>query len=119
MTHNVTKLPQMKDNKSHVKHILLHMCQLRLNTFLTHDVPNTPQVKPTEDNCEVYFTQHVSTVTLCRCQIYSVGHYYYFCILHDVRFILKTSCKKYEYVRCYTAFDCLNEFYDQYLGIFL
>jgi hypothetical protein len=41
--------------------------------FLTHSVPNTPQVKPTEDNCEAYFTQHVSNVTLCRCQIYSVA----------------------------------------------
>jgi hypothetical protein len=39
---------------------------------LTHGVPNTPQVKPTEDNCEAFFTQHVSNVTLCRCQIYSV-----------------------------------------------
>jgi hypothetical protein len=40
--------------------------------FLTHGVPNTPQVNLTEDNCEAYFTQHVSNVTLCRCQIYSV-----------------------------------------------
>jgi hypothetical protein len=30
-------------------------------------VPNTPQVKPTEDNCEAYFTQHVANVALCRC----------------------------------------------------
>jgi hypothetical protein len=30
MTHNVTKLPQVKDNKSHVKHILLYMCQICL-----------------------------------------------------------------------------------------
>jgi hypothetical protein len=71
MTHNVTKLPQVKDNKSHVKHILLYMCQICLKIFLTLGVPNTPQVKPTEDNCEAYFTQHVSNVTLCRCQIYS------------------------------------------------
>jgi hypothetical protein len=51
-----------------------HMCQIWLTIFLTHGVPNrnTPQVKPTEDNCEAYFTQHVSNVTLCRCQIYSV-----------------------------------------------
>jgi hypothetical protein len=40
--------------------------------FLTHGAPNMPQVKPTEDNCEAYFTQHVSNVTLCQCQIYSV-----------------------------------------------
>jgi hypothetical protein len=39
--------------------------------FLTHGVPNTPQVKPTEDNCQAYFRKHVSNVTLCRCQIYS------------------------------------------------
>jgi hypothetical protein len=71
MTHNVTKLPQVKENKSHVKHILLNMCQICLTIFLTHGVPKTPQVKPTEDNCEAYFTQHVSNVTLCRCQIYS------------------------------------------------
>jgi hypothetical protein len=72
MTHNVIKLPQVKDNKSHVQHILLSMCQICLTIFLTHGVPNTRQVKPTEDICEVYFTQHVSNVTLCRCQIYSV-----------------------------------------------
>jgi hypothetical protein len=48
MTHNVTKLPQMKANKSHVKHILLYMCQIYLTIFLTHGVSNTPQVKPTE-----------------------------------------------------------------------
>jgi hypothetical protein len=72
MEHNVTKLTQVKDNKSHVKHILLYMCQMCLTIFLTHGVPNTPQVKRTEDNCEAYFTQHVSNVTLCRCQIYSV-----------------------------------------------
>jgi hypothetical protein len=71
MTHKLTKLPQLKDNKSHVKHILLYMCQICLIIFLTHDVPNTPQVKPTKDNCEAYLTQHVSNVTLCRCQIYS------------------------------------------------
>jgi hypothetical protein len=47
------------------------MCQICLTIFLAHGVPNTPQVKPTEDNCEAYFTQHVSNVTLCRCQIYS------------------------------------------------
>jgi hypothetical protein len=41
--------------------------------FFTHGVPNTPEVKPTEDNCEAYFTQHVSNVTLGRCQIYSAG----------------------------------------------
>jgi hypothetical protein len=41
--------------------------------FLTHGVPNTPQVKPKEDTCEAYFTQHVSNVTLCRCQIYSAS----------------------------------------------
>jgi hypothetical protein len=74
MTHNLTKLPHVKGNKSHVKHILLYMCQICLTIFLTHGVPNTPQVKPTEDNCEVYFTQHVSNVTLCRCQIYSVQY---------------------------------------------
>jgi hypothetical protein len=39
--------------------------------FFTHGVPNTPQMKPTEDNRESYFKQHVSNVTLCRCQIYS------------------------------------------------
>jgi hypothetical protein len=39
--------------------------------FLTHGVPITPQVNATEDNCEAHFTQHVSNVTLCRCQIYS------------------------------------------------
>jgi hypothetical protein len=72
MTHNVTKLPKVKDNKSQVKHILLHMCQICLTIFLTHGVPNTTQVKPTEDDCEAYFTQHVLNVTLCRCQIYSV-----------------------------------------------
>jgi hypothetical protein len=73
MTHNVTKLSQVKDNKSHVKHILLYMCKICLTIFLTHGVPNTPQVKPTEDNCEAYFAhaQHVLNVTLCRCQIYS------------------------------------------------
>jgi hypothetical protein len=43
--------------------------------FLTHGVPNTPQVKPTEDNCEAYFT-HMSNVTLCRFQIYSVQEGY-------------------------------------------
>jgi hypothetical protein len=59
MTHNVTKLPQVKYNKSHVEHILLSMCQICLTIFLTHGVPNTPQVKPTEDNCEAYFTQRV------------------------------------------------------------
>jgi hypothetical protein len=63
MTHNVTKLPQVKDNKSHVKHILLYMWQICLTIFLTHGVPNTPQVKPTEDNCEANFAQHVSNVT--------------------------------------------------------
>jgi hypothetical protein len=42
-----------------------------LTIFFTHGVPNTPQVKPTDDNIEAYFTQHVSNVTLCRCQIYS------------------------------------------------
>jgi hypothetical protein len=73
MTHNVRKLPQVKDNKSHVKHILLNMCQICLTIFLTHGVPNTPQVKPTEDNCEANCTQHVSNVTLGRFQIYSVG----------------------------------------------
>jgi hypothetical protein len=72
MTHNVTKLPQVKDNKSHVKRILLYMCQICLTIFLTYGVPNTPQVRPTEDNCEAYFTQHVSNVTLCRRQIYTV-----------------------------------------------
>jgi hypothetical protein len=75
MTHNVTKLPQMKDNKSHVKNILFYMCQICLTIFLAHVVPNTvrpPQVKPTEDNCEAYFTQHLANVTLSRCQIYSV-----------------------------------------------
>jgi hypothetical protein len=74
MTHNVAKLPQVKDNKSHVKHILLYMCQICLTIFLTHGLPNTSQVKQTEDNCEAYVTQHVSNVTLCRCQIYSVVH---------------------------------------------
>jgi hypothetical protein len=69
MTHNVTKLPQVKDNKLHVKHILLYMCHIRLAIFFTHGVPNTPQVKPTEDNWQAYFTQHASNVTLCRCQI--------------------------------------------------
>jgi hypothetical protein len=34
MIHNVTKLPQVKDNKSHVKHILLYRCQICLTTFL-------------------------------------------------------------------------------------
>jgi hypothetical protein len=48
ITQNVTKLPQVKDNKSHVKHILLYMCQICLTIFLTHGVPNTPQVKPTK-----------------------------------------------------------------------
>jgi hypothetical protein len=76
MTHNVTKLLQVKDNKSHVKHILLYMCQICLTIFLTHGVPNTPQVKQTEYNCEAYFTQHVSNVTLCRGQIYSVLTFY-------------------------------------------
>jgi hypothetical protein len=71
MTHNVTKLPQLKDNKSHVKQILLYMCQICLTIFLTNCVPNTPQVKITEDNCDAYFTQHVPNVTLCWCQIYS------------------------------------------------
>jgi hypothetical protein len=66
----VTKLPQVKDNKSHVNQILLYMCQICLTIFLTHGVPYTLDVKPTEDNCEAYFTQHVSNVTLCRCQIY-------------------------------------------------
>jgi hypothetical protein len=56
MTHNVTKLPQVKDNKAHVTHILLDMCQICLTIFfLTHGVPNAPQVKLTEDNCEAYF----------------------------------------------------------------
>jgi hypothetical protein len=50
--------------KSHVKHILLYMCLICLTVFWTHGVPNTPQVKPTEDNCEAYFTQNVSNVTL-------------------------------------------------------
>jgi hypothetical protein len=49
------------------------MCQICLTIFLTHGVPNT-QVKPTEDNCEAYFTQHVSNVTLCQYQIYSVQY---------------------------------------------
>jgi hypothetical protein len=70
MTHNVTELPQVKDNKLHVKHIFLYMCQICLAIFFTHGVPNTPQLKPTEDDCEAYFTQHVSNVTLCQCQIY-------------------------------------------------
>jgi hypothetical protein len=80
MKHNVTKLPQVKDNKSNVQHILHNMCQICLTIFLTHGVPKTPQVKLTEDNCEAYFTQyilHVSNATLCRCQIYSV--YYGIC----------------------------------------
>jgi hypothetical protein len=70
MTHNVTK-----DNKSHVKHISLYMCQICLTIFWAHGAPNTPEVKPTEDNCEAYFTQHVSNsnVTLCRCQMFSVA----------------------------------------------
>jgi hypothetical protein len=74
MTHNVIKLPQVENNKSHLKHILLYMCQICLSIFLTHGVPNTgtSQVKQTEYNCEAYFTQHVSNVTLWRCQIYSV-----------------------------------------------
>jgi hypothetical protein len=71
MTHNATKFPQVKDNKSHVKHILIYKCQICLTILLAHGVLNTPQVKPTEDNCEAYFTQRVSNVTLCRCQIYS------------------------------------------------
>jgi hypothetical protein len=33
MTHNVTMLPQGKGNKSHVKHILLYMCQICLTIF--------------------------------------------------------------------------------------
>jgi hypothetical protein len=70
MTHNVTELPQVKDNKLHVKRIFLYMCQICLAIFFTHGVPNTPQLKPTEDDCEAYFTQHVSNVTLCQCQIY-------------------------------------------------
>jgi hypothetical protein len=49
MTHNVTKLPQVKDNNAS-------------QFFL---------VKPTEDICEAYFAQHVLNVTLRRCQIYS------------------------------------------------
>jgi hypothetical protein len=69
MTDNVTKLHQVKANKSQIKHILLYMCQIRLTIFLTHGVPNTSQVKPTEDIYEAYFTQHL---TLCQCQIYSV-----------------------------------------------
>jgi hypothetical protein len=71
--HNVTKLSQVKENKAHVKHILCYMCQICLEIFLTHGVSNTPQVTPTEDNCEAYLTQHVSNVTLCQCQIYSVS----------------------------------------------
>jgi hypothetical protein len=43
-----------------VKYIVLYVCQICLTIFLTHGVPNTPQVKPTEDNCEAYFTQRVS-----------------------------------------------------------
>jgi hypothetical protein len=35
------------------------MCQICLTIFLTHGVPNTPQVKPIEDNFEAYFTQRV------------------------------------------------------------
>jgi hypothetical protein len=88
MTHNVTKLLQMKDNMSHVNHILLHKCQICLTNFSTHSVPNTTQVKRTEDNCEANFTQHVSRVTLCRCQIYSVS-------LHSV-VSLDMSQKKYK-----------------------
>jgi hypothetical protein len=44
MTHNETKLPQVTGNKSHVKYIVLYMCQICLSIFLTHGVPNTPQV---------------------------------------------------------------------------
>jgi hypothetical protein len=33
MTHNLTKLPHVKDNKSHVKHILLYMCQICFTIF--------------------------------------------------------------------------------------
>jgi hypothetical protein len=69
MTHNVTKLPQVKDNKSHVN--ALYVSNMP-HHFLTQGVPNTPQVKPTEVNYEAYFTQHVSNATLCRCQIDSV-----------------------------------------------
>jgi hypothetical protein len=58
-----------------ISHMWSRFCFTRVkyaSIFLTHGVPNTPQVKPTEDNCGAYFTQHVSNVTLCRCQIYSV-----------------------------------------------
>jgi hypothetical protein len=55
------------------------------HNFLTHGVPNTPQLKPTEDNCEEYFTPHVSNVTLCRCQIYSVARGELFCGLTQRR----------------------------------
>jgi hypothetical protein len=33
MAHNVTKLPQVKGNKSHVKQILLYTCQICLTIF--------------------------------------------------------------------------------------
>jgi hypothetical protein len=33
--------------------------------FLTHGVPNTPQVKPTEDNCEAYSTVYYTTCVKC------------------------------------------------------
>jgi hypothetical protein len=65
---------------SHMWSIFCFMCQTCLLHFFTHGVPNTHQVKSTEDYCEAYFTQHVSNVTLCRCQIYSARQFYFdFC----------------------------------------
>jgi hypothetical protein len=75
------------------------MCHICLTIFLTHGVPNTPQVKPAEDNCEAYFTQHVSNVTLCGCQIYSV-----------VQTFLGTYCLKKQWLKLFFKyFDNFNK----------
>jgi hypothetical protein len=78
-----------------------YMCQICLTIFLTHGVPNTPQVKPIEDNCEAYFTQHVSNVTWCRCQIYSAV--LVFVVLNEIK--LFDTCSVLKKMHC-ISFYC-------------